>query len=564
MDALKKAEQEKKESAKRLEQATELARLERTGEQQADITSEHAVASRPEAPAAEDSPLSLEALSPDPVASPSEPAATPLRDTSPPLRSRDLELAAFNMEMATMVPGDNAGDKTEVRGTPLPATAKAPAAEDMDQTFHGIELPDAPQSGMYEETVQGEQFDAGEPVKAYEETLPGVPAVQFAKDIGGKDQPTPVAAQTVFTAGEVGRQADSAWLKWAYIGLPLVAVIAGGIWYYYAVTPVRRALPSPWVARGIETVVPGPAVPVPSAESAGAGAVAPPAATVLAPETAATEVPMPMEPGAGAAPAGAAAPTPAAILESASAATEPVPGAAVAAVPVETGEDEEQESAIEERPAQPAFGSPPSLVKITRGKKPSDEGLLIRQAYSDYNSGNLEAAKNGYLAALSRLPDNVDVLLGLGAIALKEADLTRALEAYTKVLNLDPRNETALAALIGLQKDSDLQASESALRTLLLDNPDNPYLYFTLGTVYAAQQRWAEAQLAFFDAYRNDSVNPDYALNLAVSLDRLGQYDTALDYYNVALKLADDRRAGFDPSVVLARIQALSAPQVTP
>ena len=563
MDALKKAEQEKKEAAKRLEQASEHARLERTGEPPADITSEHAVTPASEPPSGENQPLSLEARSPDPgpepafvpALTPAQPAAALVHDTSPPLRSRELELAAFNKEMADPSPGVDPGDKTEVRETPLSG------AQDMDQTFHGIQLPEAPPSGMYEETVQGEQFETGEPVKTYEETLPGVPALQFAKDIGGKDQPTPVAAQTVFTAGEIGRQSDSTWLKWAYIGLPLIVVVAGAVWYYYTVTPVSRNLPSPWVARGIETVVPGPSVPVPQADAIVAGTVTGPAAGVAVPESISTAVPVPATAEAAAIPADAAAPVPATTVQPETAAAQPAAGVAATTPPAV---DEEEESASSARPAQPAFGSPPSLVRITRGKKPSDEGLLIKQAFSDYASGKLDAAKNGYMAVLTRLPDNVDALLGLGAIAMKEGDLTRALEAYTKVLRLEPRNETALAAMIGMQKDSDLQSSESALKTLLRDNQDNPYLYFTLGTVYAAQQRWAEAQQAFFDAYRNDSVNPDYALNLAVSLDRLGQHETALDYYNVALRLADDRRAGFDPSVVLARIQALSAPQATP
>jgi len=55
------------------------------------------------------------------------------------------------------------------------------------------------------------------------------------------------------------------------------------------------------------------------------------------------------------------------------------------------------------------------------------------------------------------------------------------------------------------------------------------------------------------------SSNPDYAFNLAVSLERVGQVKTALDYYNVALQLADNTNVNFNTASVLTRIHALSA-----
>lgn len=555
MDALKKAEQEKKEAAKRLDQASEMARIERTGEHPADVTSEHDVAASegvaqpappPESSAATPAPLlSLTPMDAHAqVAAPSAGAAA--RSVETQREKTGLDAKASGLQAGTSAHQVAQEDKTQ-------AVQISPAAADLDQTFHGIPLSEDVTPGLYEETVQGEQFESVEPGKSYEETLPGVPALQFARDIGGKDQPTPVAAQTVFTAGETGRQSTSSGLKWAYFALPLIVVIAGLIWYYYTVTPVRRQLPSPWVARGIESVVPGPATAVPPPETgiSGPSTAGPPAAAV-APASAAAEP--------GAVPAGST-PAPVAAAEAAeqAAPAEETSAPAPAAMPPKP-----EEPAVVADTAPVRFEAPPSLIKISRGKKPSDEGLLIQQAFADYNSGKLDRAKEGYMKALARLPDNLDALLGVGAIAVKEGDSDRALEVYTRVLRLDPRNETALATVISMQKDNDLLASESSLKTLLQGDPDNPYLYFTLGTVYAGQQRWAEAQQAFFDAYRNDSSNPDYALNLAISLDRLGQRETALDYYNVALKLADERPSGFDSGAILARIQDISAPQTAP
>jgi tetratricopeptide (TPR) repeat protein len=93
---------------------------------------------------------------------------------------------------------------------------------------------------------------------------------------------------------------------------------------------------------------------------------------------------------------------------------------------------------------------------------------------------------------------------------------------------------------------------------LLRQEPDAAYLHFALGTVYVGQGRWAEAQQAFFDAYRRDPANADHAFNLAVCLDHLGQPRAALEYYRRALDLARGRAAGFSAAQAEQRIETLT------
>lgn len=212
-------------------------------------------------------------------------------------------------------------------------------------------------------------------------------------------------------------------------------------------------------------------------------------------------------------------------------------------------------------PAVAAPAQPPSMIRVGRSQAVSEQARMLREALALYRAGEYEAAAIHYLAVLNEQPQAMDALLGMGAIAMAQGDAARAVEYFARVLRLDPQNETANAALIGLQRGADPVASESAVKTLLQASPENPFLHFTLGNIYALQQRWAEAQQAFFDAYRFDSANPDYALNLAASLDRLGQAQPALDYYTVALRLAEGRSARFDAASVQARVQALSAAQ---
>ncbi|MBI2969372.1 MAG: tetratricopeptide repeat protein [Gammaproteobacteria bacterium] len=549
MDALKKAEQEKKEAAKRLEESREAPEPGSGDAVQvnAEITAERPIeAGQPDAVDAADAARhsATQRLSLEPMAAHAAPAA----EAGDPSLKLSVE------------PSDEGGREEpsleESRATPRqPAPGSGDAEGEGDRTFHGAE-PDVVLAGLFEPTVQGEPIEIPEASKSYDETLPGVPAVQLARDIGGDGQPTPVAAQTVFTAGGTKAQ-PSPGLKWTLISLAVLAVLAAGIWYYYTVTPVSRDVPSPLVARGIETLAPPPTLPVESADQtesgaliaaetgtgAEAGARAESPLTAPAPATGAEDASLATTlPAAGPRPEQTPEPQPAA---AATDAAEPAPAIARA-----------QPDAAAALPA--VIEPPPSLIKISRRRSPSNEGVTIQRAYAAYQAGDLAGAKAYYSAVLDRFPDNTDALLGLGAVAVRENDAPRALEFYARVLRTDPRNKTATAVLIGLHREADLVASESALKSMIHDSPEHPFLYFTLGNVYAAQQRWPESQQAFFDAYRYDSSNPDYAFNLAVSLDRLGQRESAQDYYATALKLSDDRAASFDPAVALARVRALS------
>ena len=94
---------------------------------------------------------------------------------------------------------------------------------------------------------------------------------------------------------------------------------------------------------------------------------------------------------------------------------------------------------------------------------------------------------------------------------------------------------------------------------MIAAQPEASFLHFTLGNQYAQQGRWAEAQQAYFRAYAGDPENPDFAYNLAVSLDQLHQTKLALEYYRRALALAAKahRRLRL-PTAARTRVQQLS------
>ena len=113
--------------------------------------------------------------------------------------------------------------------------------------------------------------------------------------------------------------------------------------------------------------------------------------------------------------------------------------------------------------------------------------------------------------------------------------------------------------MLALTDAADPVAGESRIKTLLRQEPNQDYLHFSLGNLYAKQARWPEAQQAYFNAYSLDSDNPDYAFNLAVGLEHLSQRRTAVEYYTKAVELARDHKPNFDPIVAQRRIDTLSS-----
>ena len=141
---------------------------------------------------------------------------------------------------------------------------------------------------------------------------------------------------------------------------------------------------------------------------------------------------------------------------------------------------------------------------------------------------------------------------------VRRGRLHEAQRYYHRLLNLNPRDSVAMAALFNLQRTTPGEISESQIKLLLDREPNAPHLHFSLGNLYARQARWAEAEQSYFQTYGHDSQNPDYVFNLAVSLDQLGQTETALNYYRKALALADRQPVNLNTSAILARIRSLS------
>ena len=182
----------------------------------------------------------------------------------------------------------------------------------------------------------------------------------------------------------------------------------------------------------------------------------------------------------------------------------------------------------------------------------------LEQAYEALQENRLDEARSGYARVLAGDRHNSDALLGLATIAVRQHRFAEAQSLYQRVLDADPNDATAQAALVNLSGHGDPGLTESRLKTALARQPGSAALNFALGNLYAGQQRWSEAQQAYFGAFTHASDNPDYMFNLAISLDHLHQKKLAAQYYQLAAHAAQaTRRASFDPELAQKRAREL-------
>jgi Tfp pilus assembly protein PilF len=361
-------------------------------------------------------------------------------------------------------------------------------------------------------------------------------AARGSKSVGASAGPTPAQAATVLQATD----AVPGWIDWLrdhrkqvcgiLIGL---AVIGYATYFYLSVYHpawLRRPIAAP-IAAVAPTRAPTPAAPAPlPAKQPEGGAVA---ATVDPAPVAAATVPV----------------------------TTPPYRKAVARQ-AEEQQSAPATSATVRRPvaaAEPAVRQPRDSIAVKPGGEVPRINPQLSEAYDALRSGRIEEAGHLYDAVLKTEPRNVDALLGRAMVAQQQGNPDLATRYLFQVLQVDPSNTLAQGGLINLLGHADPQSAESKLKSLIAKDP-SAFLYFTLGNLYADRGNWPAAQTAYFQAHHLARANPDYAFNLAVSLEHLSQPKLALNFYQKALELAlVAGRANFDPAAVRDRIVRLAA-----
>jgi len=208
-----------------------------------------------------------------------------------------------------------------------------------------------------------------------------------------------------------------------------------------------------------------------------------------------------------------------------------------------------------------ATETPRQNFSVQRAQKRDPISEALQLGWAAYHNKDYELSSLEYRKVLDQEPKNHDALLGLAAVSLQLDDMDAAREIYIQLLELDPRDPRAHAGLANIAQRSGGELNETKLKQLIEYRPDDAHLQFALGNLYVQKESWPEAQQAFFAAWKADNQNPDYAYNLAVSLDHLGKHRPAKTYYEESLQLAAGKNVSFSPEAVRSRLSDLGATQ---
>ncbi|MGE0802463.1 MAG: tetratricopeptide repeat protein [Lautropia sp.] len=232
-----------------------------------------------------------------------------------------------------------------------------------------------------------------------------------------------------------------------------------------------------------------------------------------------------------------------------------VPAVAAAARPASRLAGERPASAAGETMPAPAASAAPAAGRAAGSTggirlQPGDVNgervaTLAAAAYSALGRHDDAAARAGYEEVIALDRNHADAWIGLATLAARRGDAATAERLYQRALEIDPNHVAARAGLLSTRSATDPVTQESQLRSLIALDPNQPALHFALGNTLARQARWHDAQQSYFAAFSADPKRPEYAFNLAVSLDRLRQPRPAIDYYRRALSLATVQPAGF-------------------
>jgi len=208
------------------------------------------------------------------------------------------------------------------------------------------------------------------------------------------------------------------------------------------------------------------------------------------------------------------------------------------------------EKVLKAEPAKPA------IIQKTKGLSP--EKLKLKAAYQAYQQKKWALSELFFREVVALNSEHTNAQLGLAGSLLNQQKFKESLDVYYQVLDSSPNNLYAIEGIASIMQQFPSQNTQwqDTLSQVLKDYPDSALLKSAMGNIFAQQNNWQEAQNYYFDALALEPTNAMYNYNLAISLDYLKQYASAIEYYTKAL-LYKTNQTNFDEVVIKTRLAAL-------
>jgi Tfp pilus assembly protein PilF len=159
-------------------------------------------------------------------------------------------------------------------------------------------------------------------------------------------------------------------------------------------------------------------------------------------------------------------------------------------------------------------------------------------AFTYIEADELEGAINEFEKLLKIDANSVPNLLGLAIAQFRHGDSEPAKRSLEKVLELNPREATA----ISLRGDLEIAAGNEEVgianyRKAMSADPRFAQPYLALGNLYLKKNAFTESETVFQSAFENCPANLDITCGLALSEEHLSHLDKAISLYEQALRM---------------------------
>jgi tetratricopeptide (TPR) repeat protein len=163
---------------------------------------------------------------------------------------------------------------------------------------------------------------------------------------------------------------------------------------------------------------------------------------------------------------------------------------------------------------------------------------VLREAYSAHQNGRFADAERGYLAALQRVPDDVDALHLLGVLRHQQGRHNEAVVLLRRAVELRPRFGGAHLNLGNAWKAlRQFEEAQASYRAAIAVQPEFAHAHFNLANTLVTLEKHEEAIDHFEQALRLQPNNPAAFNNLGNALMALKRHEAAAGAFHKALKL---------------------------
>ena len=156
-----------------------------------------------------------------------------------------------------------------------------------------------------------------------------------------------------------------------------------------------------------------------------------------------------------------------------------------------------------------------------------------------YNQREISKAIQAYQKVIQMDPSYIEAYNNLGIIYQEMGDFENALKSYQKSVEINPRYEKAYnnLGILFFLKDRYEEALE-AFQKALATNPDNIESYINCGILFKKKGQWDKAIESYQKALSINPLHGETHYNIALLYEQLENVDLAIDHYQTFIQLS--------------------------